>query len=161
MTFTPPAERPVQARPFAQFFMKFTAYGDLEYDLGPTPSGHLNLGVIEGGWIDGDRIKGRVLTGIDYGVKRPDDTHVPKIGLVCETDHGDRFLLRYEGIITPFSEVTKAQSGEPFNPAIVNWKVLMTFETSAPRIEWLNRTQAVARGAAVDGGIHYWAYELD
>jgi hypothetical protein len=160
VSFEPPVERPVRVRPFAQFFMEFTVHGDAEYDLGPTPSGHLNLGVITGGWIAGDRLSGRVLTGIDYGIKRPDDTHVPKIGLVCQTDGGDRFLMSYEGLITPFSEVSKAQRGESFEPDRINWKVLMTFQTSAHPIEWLNRTQVVARGAVVPGGIHYWAYEL-
>jgi hypothetical protein len=36
----------------------------------------------------------------------------------------------------------------------------MTFHTSAPPIEWLNRTQVVARGSVVEGGVHYWAYQL-
>ena len=37
---------------------------------------------------------------------------------------------------------------------------MITFETSAEKYDWLNRTQAVGRGAVVDGGFHYRAYEL-
>ena len=160
MTAQPPKERPVHIRPFAQFFMELASFSRPTYDLGATPSGHRSVGVITDGWIDGDRLKGRILTGIDYGIRRPDNTHVPDIGLVCETDDGDQFLMSYTGVIEPWTEVHKARQGEPHDPDIINWKCLMTFQTSATAIEWLNRTQVVARGAFVEGGIHYWAYEL-
>ncbi|HWH97162.1 MAG TPA: DUF3237 family protein [Pseudolysinimonas sp.] len=160
-TFVPPPQRPVEVRPFAQFFMSLASYGKPQYDLGDTPAGHFNLGVITGGWITGDRLNARVLNGIDYGLRRTDDTHVPTIGIICETDDGDLFLMSYSGLISPFSEVGKARRGEPYDPDIINWKILVTFTTSAPAIEWLNRTQVVGRGTVVDGGFHYWAYELD
>ena len=159
--FVPPPERELKVRPFAQFFMTLSSYGQPEYDLGPTPEGHLSLGVITGGWIKGDRLNARVLDGIDYGLRRPDDTHVPVIGLVCETDAGDQFLMSYKGIITPISEVTKARRGEPFDPDLISWKIFVTFATSAPAIDWLNRTQVVGQGSVANGGFHYWAYELD
>lgn len=140
--------------------MEFDLSGESSYELGATPSGHLSIGVITNGWIDGDRLKGRILTGMDYGIRRPDDTHVPNIGLVCETHDGDQFLTSYTGLIEPLTEVHKALRGEPHDPDIINWKCFMTFQTSATTIDWLNRTQVVARGSVVEGGIHYWAYEL-
>jgi hypothetical protein len=158
--FTPPPERPVEIRPFAQFFMELASFDQPAFDLGPTPSGHRSLGVVEKGWIDGDRLKARILTGMDYGMRRPDNAHVPDIGLVCETDDGDSFLTLYTGLIEPLTEVGKARRGEPYDPDIINWKCLMTFQTSAPAIDWLNRTQVVARGSVAEGGFHYWAYEL-
>lgn len=141
--------------------MELASYGRPQYDLGPTPSGHLSLGIIAGGWIDGDRLRARILTGIDYGLRRSDDTHVPNIGLVCETDAGEQFLMSYNGVITPFTQVAKARQGQTYDPSLINWKILVTFATSAPAIEWLNRIQVVGRGTAVGGGFHYWAYELD
>ncbi|HWH98007.1 MAG TPA: DUF3237 family protein [Pseudolysinimonas sp.] len=164
--FVPPTERPVQVRPFAQFFMVFPMPGEpgnelAEFDLGPTPGGYLDLGLVTGGWIDGERLKARILTGFDYGVRRADDTHVPTLNLVCETEDGDRFLLSYRGQITNFSEFGKAARGEPGDVNRIDWKVMGTFSTSASAIDWLNRTQFVARGSLVPGGIHYWAYELD
>lgn len=160
MSFPTPSVRPVELRPFAQFFMRFTVDGEGEFDLGPTPSGHLNLGMIQGGWIEGEQLSGRVLTGMDHGVIRSDDTHVPSIGLICETTDGDRFLLSYQGMITPFSAVLATVRGEDVDPGVIDWKVMMTFHTSAPAIEWLNRVQVVARGSLVDGGIHYWAWSV-
>lgn len=159
--FVPPPERGVQVRPFGQFFCVLASQGAPQYDLGPTPAGHMNIGVVTGGWIKGDRLDARILNGLDYGVRRTDDTHVPAIGLVCETDDGDTFLMSYSGLITPFSEVGKARRGEPHDADVINWKVLVTFSTSAPALDWLNRTQLVARGSVADGGFHYWAYELD
>lgn len=161
MTFEPPTQRPVQVRPFGQFFMVLASHGQPQYDLGPTPAGHFNLGVITGGWIRGDRLNARILNGLDYGLRRTDDTHVPDIGLVCETDAGEQFLMSYSGLITPFSEVAKARRQEPYDPDLINWKILVTFTTSAAGLDWLNRTQVVARGNVVEGGFHYWAYELD
>jgi Protein of unknown function (DUF3237) len=161
MTAQSPEERPVQILPFAQFFMEFDPSGQYSYELGATPSGQRSIGLITSGWIDGDRLKGRILVGMDYGIRRPDDTHVPDIGLMCETHDGDQFLASYTGLIEPLTEVQKALHGEPHDPDIINWKCFMTFQTSAPAIDWLNRTQVVARGSVVEGGIHYWAYQLD
>ncbi|HWH98006.1 MAG TPA: DUF3237 domain-containing protein [Pseudolysinimonas sp.] len=164
--FDAPTERPMQLRPFAQFFMVFPSPGDAdyplaEYEIGETPAGRLNVGVVRGGWIKGERLNGRVLIGTDHGYRRTDDTHLLDISLVCETDAGERFLLSYEGFITPFSEYGKAARGEPHDPDLINWKIMARFSTAAPRIDWLNRTQVVARGSRVAGGIHYYAYELD
>jgi hypothetical protein len=68
--------------------------------------------------------------------------------------------MSYKGVIEPWDEVLKARKGEPYEEAKINWKVMITFETSAEKYDWLNRTQAVGRGAVVDGGFHYRAYEL-
>jgi hypothetical protein len=140
--------------------MEFDVAGEASYELGATPSGHLSIGVITNGWIDGDRLKARILAGMDYGIRRPDDAHVPDIGLVCETHDGDQFLMSYTGLIQPLTEVHKALRGEPHDPEIIDWKCFMTFQTSATAIEWLNRIQVVARGSVVEGGIYYWAYQL-
>jgi hypothetical protein len=153
-------ERRVETVLLFEFFMKLASLSKPAYDLGPTPSGHRAVGEITGGWFRGDRLSGQVLTGIDYAIRRTDDTLVPDIRVVCQTDDGARFLMSYTGVIEPWSEVLKARKGEPHHPDSINWKSLVTFETSAPAYDWLNRTQVVARGAVVPGGFHYWAYEL-
>ena len=156
-----PRERAIEVRPFGQILIVLASYARPQYDLGATPEGHLSLGRVAGGWISGERLNARILYGLDYGLRRPDDTHVPDIRLVCETDAGEKFLMSYKGLITPLSEFGKARRGEPYDPDIINWKILVTFTTSAPAIEWLNRTQVVGRGTVIEGGLHYWAYELD
>lgn len=163
--FVSPQERPLGLVPFAEFFMVFPSPGDpgydlAEYEIGETPAGRRNVGVIRGGWIKGERLNARIHIGMDHGFRRTDDTHELEINLVCETDEGASFLLSYIGFITPFSEYEKAANGEPHDLDVMNWKILASFSTADPSIDWLNRTKVVARGSRIPTGIHYWAYEV-
>ena len=153
-------DRPIELEFLFEFLMELASASKPAHDLGPTPSGHRAVGTITGGWVKGPRINARVIEGIDYAIRRPDNALVPDIRVVIETDDGAKILMSYKGVIEPWDEVLKARKGEPYDESKINWKVMITFETSAEKYDWLNRTQAVGRGAVVDGGFHYRAYEL-
>jgi hypothetical protein len=130
------------------------------YDFGQTPSGHLRIGYVEEGKVDGPRIKATVLEATDYPVIRPDDTAVPNCKAVLQTDDGELILMSYTGVIGPWSEFLKARLGQPHDPDAIAWKIQISFETSSEKYAWLNRTMAVGRGAFAGNGFHYEVYSL-
>lgn len=154
------AVRPVTPEFLFEFFMELSSLSRPAFDFGDTPTGRRTTGTISGGWISGPRITARVLEGTDYAVSRPDDVLVPNIKCVVQTDDDALILISYTGIITPWSKVLEARRGNPVDLSDLEWKVNLSFETSAPRYDWLNRTLAVGRGTVAEGGFPYAAYEL-
>jgi hypothetical protein len=145
-------------RHLAQFDVKLLVDDNFPYELGPTPLGQLRGGLISGGRIEGERLRARILGGMDNGMIRPDDTFAPNIRLICETDDGDKFMVSYQGFVSPFTEFLKARRREPSN--VTTWRLIVTFATSAPAIEWLNLVHGVAVGTTVDGEVQMQVYEL-
>lgn len=153
-------ERPVTTEFLFEFFMELASANRPAYDFGETPSGRRTVGSVTGGWVDGPRVKATVLEGTDYAVIRPDDAIVPNVKCMLRTDDRALILMSYTGYITSWSKVLAARRGEPVDLGDVDWKVTLTFDTSAPAYDWLNRTLAVARGGIGTGGFLYRAYEL-
>lgn len=131
------------------------------YDIGSTPAGHRITGGIAGGSFAGPRLRGSVApTGGDYAVLRPDDVLVPDARAVLQTDDGALIYVSYHGLIHPWSRLQAARQGGQSDPAAVDWKVCMRFETAIEQYDWMNRTLAVARGSLHDNGFRYQVFAL-
>src|ERR1700752_1518828 len=66
--------------------------------VGQTPNGVRRIGLVKGGAIVGDRIRGKVVSGNDWQLFRPDGSLTLDVRLVFETDQGTPVTMTYRGL---------------------------------------------------------------
>jgi hypothetical protein len=146
----------------SEFLMEYwVELSTSSYAIGVTPEGHRLTGGIAGGGFEGPRLRGRLEPfGADFAILRPDGALAPVVKGVLRTDDDALIFLQYEGILHPWDRLSGAmRRNEAVEPGSFTWNVVMRFETSAPKYEWLNRVTAVAIGEPRPGGPRYdvWA----
>lgn len=117
--------------------------------------------------IDGGRFKGRRLSGTvepggaDWLVVRTDGAVEIDARIVLRTDADELIAMRYRGLRHGPPEVMERLArGEEVDPASYYLRILCTFTTSAPRLEWLNRVLAAGSGARLRAGPRYSVFEI-
>ena len=111
--------------------------------VGATPHGTRITYPIIGGSFEGDRLRGQVLGGADWTVKRPDGVVELDLRVTLATDDGALVYMTFEGIRDD------AAPGAPY------FRTLPRFETAAPEYSFLNRLLAVGVGEIrPDGPVH-------
>jgi hypothetical protein len=118
-------------------------------EVGTTPYGGRRVIEILGGTVEGARLKGRLLSGgADWQILRPDGVVDVQARYVIESDAGERVLVTSSGLRHgPADVLERIARGEKVDPSLYYFRTAMRFEASAPRLDWLNRIIAVARGA--------------
>ncbi len=113
-------------------------------DIGAAPHGVRVTFPIAGGSFDGDRLRGKVLSGgDDWTVKRTDGVVELDLRITLETDDAALILMTFEGIRDD------AAPGGPY------FRTAPRFETAAPKYSFLNRLLAVGKGEIRgDGPVH-------
>ena len=125
------------------------------YPIGETPRGVRSTGGITGGGFSGPKLQGTMEPfGGDFAIRRPDNTLEADVHLIMHTDDDALIYLHYEGLIHPL----QPGGGLPSEDAY--WRMVMRFETSAERYDWLNRTIAIALGHAEGRSAHYKVYSI-
>src|SRR6202042_298219 len=116
--------------------------------LGATPNGNRRVGLVAGGRFEGPKLKGIVLPGgADWIIDRPDGSTTLDVRLVLRTDDGAAIGMMYRGMRHGPAEVmARLNAGKPVDPAEYYFRTSVTFETAAPRYDWLNRVIAVGTG---------------
>ncbi|GAA1689360.1 DUF3237 domain-containing protein [Fodinicola feengrottensis] len=118
--------------------------------LGTTPAGTRVIIEIPEGRIEGDRVNGRVVGGTtaDWFLIGPDGTGTIDFRGTLETDDGATIYMYGSGRCDMRGGIGNAGVlyGAP------------RFETSHSRYTWLNRVQAVFRGALAGDGMFYDEY---
>ena len=117
-------------------------------DVGPIPGGRRRIVQILGGTFEGSGIKGRVLPGgADWQIVRADGLGELDTRYTLETDDGKLIYVQNAGIRHASPEVTaKLMAGQPVDPALVYFRTVPKFETSAPELAWLMRSIFVGTG---------------
>lgn len=111
-----------------------------EQDLGTTPHGHRKVWVISGGSFAGDRLRGTVLSGADWGILRPDGVLELDLRVTLDTDDGAKIHMTFVGLR---------------DDAHGYFRTLPRFETAAPQYAFLNRLLAVSTSKITpDGPVH-------
>ncbi len=100
-------------------------------DIGAGPRGTRVTFPITGGSFEGDRLRGKVLGGDDWTVKRPDGIIELDLRVTLVTDDGALIYMIFEGLRNDDAE------GGPY------FRTLPRFETAAPKYAFLNRLLAV------------------
>jgi len=98
----------------------FTIHAELAdiRHFGQTPYGERRVIDILGGWVDGPRLKGKILPGADWQIVRPDGVTDLAARYGIESDGGARILVRSDGLRHGPPEVIAALArGEAVDPS--------------------------------------------
>jgi hypothetical protein len=103
---------------------------------------------VSGGTFDGARLKGTVLPGGDWIVRRPDGSSVLDVRIILQTDDGQKIYMQYRGIsYTP-------KDGAQY------WRIVPVFETGAEKYLWLNNIVAVGVHRTLPGKVAYRIFQI-
>ena len=143
----------------------FTIFAELEgiTSLGRTPYGERRVIGILGGSVRGPKLNGRILPGgADWQIIRTDGTADIKARYIIETDDGARIMVTSEGLRHGPPEVMERLArGDNVDAAHYYFRTAMRFETSDPKVDWLNRILALARGQREARAVRLDVYEVE
>jgi hypothetical protein len=129
--------------------------------VGQTPNGLRRVGIVSGGSIVGDRVNGKVITGNDWQVLRPDGSLTLDVRLVLETDQGLSMTMAYRGLRHgPADVIQRLERGEAVDPTSYYFRIAPQFETSGAELGWLNGVQAIGLGHRYADGPVYVVFEV-
>ena len=130
--------------------------------IGATPNGNRRVGLVAGGTFEGPKLRGTVLPGgADWIIARPDASTTLDVRIVLETDDGAMIGMTYRGMRHgPEDVMAKVNSGEFVDPSLYYFRTAVSFETAAPRYDWLNRIVAIGTGSRPPEGPVYDIFEV-
>jgi Protein of unknown function (DUF3237) len=119
-------------------------------DLPGTPAGHRVVLQVLDGRLEGERLNATAVSaGADWILIGPDGTGMLDVRFSAETDDGALIYVQYNGR----ADVRQGPGTAPIY-------VAPRFETGDERYAWLNRIQAVGKGALDGNTVTYDWYEI-
>ena len=130
--------------------------------VGKTPVADRRIGEIAGGYFEGERLRGEILTGgSDWQTVREDGAWMINVRMLMQTDDDALIGVTYTGLRHGPKEVIDAIGrGEPVSPMAYYMRIVPVFETAAHQYDWLNRVVAVAHGHRLSSGAIYNVFEI-
>jgi hypothetical protein len=151
------------AAPVLKFAFELRALVGTPVDVGQTPRGRRRIVPILGGTVEGPGVKGRVVPGgADWQLIQPDGFSELDTRYTIETDKGQLVYVQNGGIRHAAPDVMqKLNAGERVDPALVYFRTVPRFETSAADLQWLTRTVFVGIGERQPTEVVIRFYRLD
>jgi hypothetical protein len=107
---------------------------------------------LDGGTVEGPRIKGRILAPTAAGCHMPGGRRVDA-RMSIATDDGAQIYVQYGGVIAIApADFARMAAGETLHAAEMYFVTAPTFQTADPRYAWLNQVQAIGKAVALKGG---------
>ena len=130
--------------------------------IGATPGHDRRIGEIAGGRFEGEKLRGKILSGgSDWQSLRSDGTTTLNVRLVMETDDGALIGMTYLGMRHGPKEVMdRLARGESVSPSEYYMRATPYYETASEKYGWLNRVVTVAYGHRMAGGAIYQVFEI-
>jgi len=130
--------------------------------IGQTTSADRRVGEITGGVFEGERLRGKILSGgSDWQNVRRDGSWVLDVRIVLETDDQHLIGMTYKGIRHgPQPVLDRIARGENVSPADYYLRVAPFFETASEKYGWLNNVVAVGTGHRLPSGPIYQVFEV-
>jgi hypothetical protein len=130
--------------------------------LGATPYGERRIIDIQGGTVEGPRLKGKILPGgADWQIVRADGVVHLHARYTVETDGGGLILVDSEGYRHGPPEVmARLARDETVDPSLYYFRSFMRFETADPDASWLNRILAVGYGSRENRAVKLDVHEV-
>ena len=129
--------------------------------VGPVLVGERRIVPITGGRFEGERLSGDVLPGgADWQIVCPDGTALLEARYTVRTDDGALIYVRNKAIRHGPRDVLERMATEPVHPSTYYFRTSPTFETGDSRYAWLNKVQAIAKGAVEPSRVVYEVYEV-
>src|SRR5688572_29535182 len=131
--------------------------------VGKTPGYDRRIGEITGGRFEGERLRGKILSGgSDWQSLRADGATTLNVRLVMETDDGALIGMTYLGMRHGPKEVMdRIARGETVSPSEYYMRATPYYETASEKYGWLNRIVSVAIGHRMAGGAIYQVFQID
>jgi hypothetical protein len=141
MAFEPP-------RPQLEYLFRASVAVAAPRALGKTPLGERRIIDITGGEISGPKLSGQILSGgADWQIIRADGVAVLEARYTIEAADGALVYVQNFGYRHgPADVLVRIYRGEDVDPAHYYFRSTPVFETSAPALDWMNRTIAVCSG---------------
>jgi hypothetical protein len=131
--------------------------------VGKTPGVDRRVGEISGGRFEGERLRGKVLSGgSDWQSVRPGDgAWMLDVRIVLQTDDDCLIGMTYRGLRHgPHAVLDRIARGDTVSPSEYYLRISPYFETAAPKYDWLNRAAAVGTGHRLREGPVYQVFEV-
>jgi len=130
--------------------------------IGATPGYDRRIGEITGGRFEGERLRGKILSGgSDWQSLRADGTTTLNVRLVMQTDDDALIGMTYLGMRHGPKEVMdRIARGDKVSPAEYYMRATPYYETASEKYAWLNRIVSVAYGHRMAGGAIYQVFEV-
>jgi hypothetical protein len=131
--------------------------------VGQMPAGTRRIVQIVGGTFEGPGLKGKILPGgADWQMIRADGFSELDTRYTLETDKGQTIYVQNAGMRHAAPDVMqKLLAGQQVDPALVYFRTVPKFETSAPELQWLTRAIFVGTGERnpSDVVVRFWRLE--
>jgi hypothetical protein len=130
--------------------------------IGATPGYDRRIGEISGGRFEGEKLRGKILSGgSDWQSLRADGATTINVRLVMQTDDGALIGMTYLGMRHgPKDVLDRIGRGESVSPTEYYMRVTPYFETASEKYGWLNRIVSVAYGHRMAGGAIYHVFQV-
>jgi hypothetical protein len=154
----PPPMHELRFRPLLAFQLSVKAANV----IGQTPGHDRRVGEITGGVFEGDRLRGKILSGgSDWQSLRTDGALTLNVRFVMQTDDGELIGMTYRGVRHgPAAVMERIARGEIVSPTDYYFRALPMFETGSEKYGWLNRIVTVAIGHRLATGPIYNVFEI-
>src|SRR5215831_1611712 len=120
----------------------------LPLPIGQTPHGTRQIVPVTGGSFAGPRLHGKVLSGGDWILARPDEVRELDGRVTWQTEDGALLYVTYQGYRTKVSEILpRWMAGEHLPPEEYYHRITLHFETSAAQYAWLQQVVVIGRGS--------------
>jgi hypothetical protein len=130
--------------------------------IGATPGHDRRIGEIAGGSFEGEKLRGKILSGgSDWQSLRADGATTLNVRLVMQTDDGELIAMTYLGMRHGPKEVLdRIVRGESVSPTEYYMRATPYYETASQKYGWLNRIVSVAYGHRMAGGAIYQVFQV-
>src|SRR5713101_195893 len=111
------------------------------------PAGSRRIVPVAGGTLQGPGLKGKILPGADYQIIHPDGLTELDAHYVVQLENGDLLYITNRGVRHGPAEVLqKLNAGEKVDQSLIYFRTVVSVETAAEGLQWMNRTIFVTRG---------------
>jgi hypothetical protein len=130
--------------------------------VGLTPGVDRRVAEIKGGQFEGERLKGKILSGgSDWQAVRSDGAWAINVRIVLEADDKALIGMTYRGLRHGPKDVIDAIArGEQVSPASYYIRIAPFFETASDKYGWLNGIVSVGLGHRLPSGPIYQVFEV-
>ena len=147
------------AEPALEYLVAISAEVGEIVSLGQGPLGERRVVDIVGGRVEGPRLRGKILGGQDWQIARRDGVLEIDARYAFEAEGGGKVRVVSQGYRHGPQEImARLMRGDEVDPASYFFRTMIRFETGDVRLEWLNKTLAVATAVrkARRVEIHAW-----
>ena len=142
---------------------------DLHLELGKAtdvgqigPAGMRRVVPVMGGTLEGPGLKGKILPGADYQIIHPDLLTEIDAHYVVQLESGDLLYVTNRGVRHgPMEVLQKLAAGEKVDQSLIYFRTVVSVETAAPALQWMNRTIFVCKGERLPNEALIHVYRLN